>query len=319
MKRREFLKDVFLAGVASLLSPAVWSADDTRPRPAQPLSKRPFGQTGWQLSVIGFGGIVVMNTPQAEANELVAWAMDQGVNYFDVAPTYGNAQERLGPALKPYREKVFLACKTTQRTAAGAQAELENSLRLLQTDYVDLYQLHGLTKIEEVERCFAPGGAMELFVRAREEGKVRWLGFSAHSEDAALRALEHFRFDSILFPFNAVCMERGGFGARVLEAAKQRGSARLGLKAIAWTRRQSGEPPKYPKCWYQPQDNPALAEKLLRYALDLPITATIPPGEASLFKLCVELARRYQPLTAAEREQLLQALASVEPIFTSLS
>lgn len=283
--------------------------------PAPPLPKRPYGDTGIRLSVIGFGGIVVMNAPQPEANELVAWAVDQGVNYFDVAPTYGDAQDRLGPALKPYREGAFLACKTGKRDAAGAREELENSLRVLQTDHVDLYQLHGLTKPEEVETVFGPGGAMETFTQARQEGKVRWLGFSAHDVASALLAMSRYKFDSVLFPFNAVCWERGDFGQAVLEEAKRRGAARLGLKAIAWGPVTQGAERKYPKCWYMPQDDPASAGLLLRYALDLPITATLPPGDARLFKLCVGLAQHYEPLAEEERARLLAVIANVEPIF----
>lgn len=310
MNRRNFLKNLAIAGLGAAAS--VNEPGETQALP--PLLRRRYGETGRDLSLIGLGGIVVMNGEQAEANDLVAWAVDRGVNYFDVAPTYGNAQDRLGPALKPYRDRAFLACKTVKRDAAGAQAELENSLRVLQTDHFDLYQLHGLTKPEEVEQCFGPGGAMETFTQARQEGKVRWLGFSAHDVETALLAMSHFKFDSVLFPFNAVLMGHD-FGPQVIEAAQQRGTARLGFKAIAWSPVPQGAERKYPKCWYLPQDDPALAELLLRYALDMPVTATVPPGEARLFKLCVEIAQRYTPLSEPERAKLLAAIAGVEPIF----
>ncbi len=310
MNRREFIKDVIVAGAGAMLSKEAWSAS-----PVPPLARRPYGNTGIDLSLIGLGGIVVMNVEQEQANDIVAWAVDRGVNYFDVAPTYGNAQDRLGPALKPYRDQSFLACKTTRRDAVGARAELENSLRVLQTDHFDLYQLHGLTRIEEVEQCFGPGGAMETFLKAREEGKVRHLGFSAHHVESALLAMSRFKFDSVLFPFNAVCIERGDFGRQVLDEAKRRHIARLGLKAIAWSPVPRGATRKYPKCWYSPQDDKARAELLLRYALDLPITATVPPGDARLFKLCVRAAGHYKRLSDAEREQLQAAITEIEPIF----
>jgi aryl-alcohol dehydrogenase-like predicted oxidoreductase len=311
MNRREFIKDIVIAGAGAMLGKEALSAS-----PLPPLSRRPYGRTGVDLSVIGLGGIVVMNTEQEQANDIVAWAVDRGVNYFDVAPTYGNAQDRLGPALKPYRDQSFLACKTGQREAAGARAELENSLQVLQTDHVDLYQLHGLTKVEEVEQVFAPGGAMETFMKAREEGKVRWLGFSAHHVESALLAMSKFDFDSVLFPFNAVCLERGDFGRQVLDEAERRHVARLGLKAIAWSPVPKDVTRKYPKCWYLPQEDQALAELLLRYALDLPVTATLPPGEARPFKLCVRIAQRYKSLNGTERNKLRAAIADVEPIFT---
>lgn len=312
MDRRSFLKQLGLAGLGAVTGGRAAAAPPEPP--AAHLPRRPYGETGQQLSVIGLGGIVVMNAPQEEANDTVAWAVDRGVNYFDVAPSYGDAQDRLGPALKPYRHRCFLACKTGKRDATGAGEELEHSLQVLQTDHLDLYQLHGLTKPEDVEQVFGPGGAMETLTRAREEGKVRWLGFSAHDVGAALLALERFAFDSVLFPFNAVLLAHG-FGGTVLEAARARGVARLGLKALAWSKVKQGDPRPYPKCWYQPQDDPVVADLLLRYALDLPLTACVPPGEVRLFKLAVEIAGRYEPLSEAERADLQQRVAAVEPIF----
>ena len=119
----------------------------------KPIPQRKYGRTKTKLSIIGFGGMVVKDVRPKEAANFVAEAVDRGVNYFDVAPFYGNAEERLGPALQPYREKCFLACKTLERDAAGAAKELKRSLKLLKTDYFDLYQLHALTDVEEVEEA----------------------------------------------------------------------------------------------------------------------------------------------------------------------
>ncbi|HOL55524.1 MAG TPA: aldo/keto reductase, partial [bacterium] len=130
------------------------------------MDKRPYGKTGEMLSIIGFGGIVAAELPQEEANSIVALAIDRGVNYFDVAPTYMDAEERLGIALKGKRNNIFLACKTGKRTKEEARKELENSLRLLNTDHFDLYQLHSMTTDEDFEVAMGPGGAMETFVKA---------------------------------------------------------------------------------------------------------------------------------------------------------
>jgi aryl-alcohol dehydrogenase-like predicted oxidoreductase len=138
------------------------------------MKKRPLGKTGDELSLIGFGGIIVRDTTPKEADQYVGEAIDRGVNYFDVAPLYGNAQERLGPALKPYRDQHFLACKTLLRDATGAHSDLENSLRTLQTDHFDLYQLHGIPDLKEAIPALAvtlsqpitaalPPGHIELF------------------------------------------------------------------------------------------------------------------------------------------------------------
>jgi len=290
------------------------SAQET---PMGTLARRPYKEGGPELSIIGFGGIVVSQVEQSEANDTVAWAVDRGVTYFDVAPTYGNAQERLGPALKPYRAQSFLACKTTRRDAAGAQAELEESLELLQTDHFDLYQFHGVSKDEEADQILAPGGAVETFLKAREDGKIRYVGFSAHSATAALKLLEAFEFDSVLFPFNCVCMENGGFGPHVMEKAIERGAARLALKALAWTAWPEGAERGYPKCWYQPIDDRERARMALSYTLSLPIVAAIPPGDPGLFKMAVEVALQFTPITNDVREALAQEMQGVKPIFAA--
>jgi len=150
MDRRDFLRKGTAAGLAAsqrVLQPTAARGKEA----AKPVPKRRLGKTGVDLSIIALGGVAVMQTEQSFANNLVAEAFDRGINYFDVAPSYGNAQERLGPALEPYRKRVFVACKTLERTKAGAASELEQSLKLLRTDHVDLYQLHALTKMEDLE------------------------------------------------------------------------------------------------------------------------------------------------------------------------
>lgn len=314
MERREFLARSLAMGIGVAASSMALARAEETP-PADQLPRRPYGETGHELSIIGFGGIVVSGIEQTEANDLVARAADRGMNYFDVAPSYGNAQERLGPALKPYRELSFLACKTAQRTADAAQKELEESLRLLQTDHFDLYQLHGLSNEEETKVALGEGGALEVVVKARDRGDVRHIGFSAHSPRAALVALDAFDFDSVLFPFNVVCMENARFGLSVLDKAQEKEAARLALKAMAWTHWPEGAERAQPKCWYQPITDRDLAYLALRFTLDLPITAVIPPGDPALFEMAVDLALRYRPLEEAEKQVLTAKIQGVHPIF----
>ena len=205
MERRDFLKSVSAAGLATALDPSYLAAKallQSGATPSQPVPRRKYGRAEDTLSLIGFGGIVVKDVDPADAARYVSEAFDRGVTYYDVAPTYGNAQERLGPALKPYRAKCFLACKTTERGADGARREMQESLRLLQTDHFDLYQLHAITSLDDVDRAFAAGGAMEVVVQAKKDGKIRYVGFSAHSEEAAHAAMDRYDFDSILFPLS---------------------------------------------------------------------------------------------------------------------
>lgn len=276
--------------------------------------RRALGRTGAELSLIGLGGIVVSGLEQSEADRIVSEAVDRGVSYFDVAPTYGDAQYRLGPALAPYRAQCFLACKTAERTAAEAARELEESLRALQTDHFDLYQLHGLAALEDVEKVFAPGGAMETFVKAKEQGKTRLLGFSAHSTAAALEALRRYSFDTVLFPFNFACWYQGDFGPEVMKAAQRSGAGRLALKAMARTFWPKGAH-KYEKTWYEPLEDPELAALALRWTLSLDVTAALPPGEPHVFWKAVEIAEQFRPVSPEETERLKELAAGLEPIF----
>ena len=282
------------------------------------MDKRAYGKTGEMLSVVGFGGIVLMNETPESARELVAQAIDRGINYFDVAPSYGNAQERLGPALEPYRGSVFLACKTEKRTAQEARAELHQSLDYLRTDHVDLYQLHAVTTLAEVEQILGPGGAMETFVEAREKGLVRYLGFSAHSEEAALALMDGFDFDSLLFPFNWVCWHQGQFGPQVLERAQKNGVARLALKSLAKRKWHEGEreASRWPKCWYAPVDSAEEAALALRFTLSKPITAAVSPSHAGLLWWACDAAEQLTPLNPADAAALAHRSEGLAPIFS---
>ena len=279
------------------------------------MEKRRLGKTGVSLSMVGFGGVVVMDEEQSAANRFVAQAVDRGINYFDVAPTYGNAEERLGPALEPYRQSVFLACKTDKRTAEEATKELHRSLKRLRTKYFDLYQLHVVTTLEEVEQIMGPGGAMEVLVKAREQGLVRYLGFSAHSEEAALALLDRFEFDSILFPFNWVCWHQGHFGPRVLKKAQEKGVGILALKTLAKRKWKENEKRKWSKTWYYPVDTFEEASLALRFTLSKPITAAVSPGHAELLWWACDAAEQFQPLSEEEAAQLAERSEGLDPIF----
>lgn len=279
------------------------------------IPKRPYGNKGDKISIIGLGGIVLARFSQKEADAIAREAFERGINYFDVAPTYWDAEERMGPAIKSFRDKLFLACKTTKRDARGAQEELENSLRKLQTNHFDLYQLHGLSKMEELEQCFAPGGAMETFLKAREQGKVRYIGFSAHSEEVALEAIKRFPFDSVLFPFNFVTLFKGNFGWELLKEAPKRGITLLALKAMAKTHWQEGDK-RLEKCWYKPITDPKLAELALRFTLSLPVAAAIPPGDENIFRMAIPFAERFRKITSREEQQLRAEAEKLTPIFS---
>jgi len=315
MKRRKFLETSAMSLPLISMFPANLSAivrDTTKGK----IEKRALGKTGEMLSMIGFGGIVVDKATTEQAASRVKEAIDHGINYFDVAPAYGNAEEMLGPALEPYRKDVFLACKTGERKKEGARRELEQSLKYLHTDHFDLYQLHAVTTLEDVDTIFGKGGALETFVEARDEGKVKYLGFSAHSVEAALALMNGFDFDTILFPFNFAAWYHGNFGPQVMEEAKKREMGILALKAMAWRRWEEGEERTIDKTWYKPLTDKKQAREGLRFTLSHPVTAAIPPGHEDLFSMALGLARKFKPMDKDEIGAIKEKAMLTDPIFS---
>ena len=286
------------------------------------MQQRPCPTLGRPVSVLGFGGIVLSGRPQADCDREVAAAVDQGFTYFDVAPQYGDAQERMGPALRPFRDRVVLNCKTLERGGPAARAQLDDSLKKLETDRFDVYQLHAVTTEEDVDRVLAPGGALEALEGAQRAGKCRALGFSAHGEDAALRLIATGRFRTMLLPLNAVMFERGVFGPRALAAANAAGMTVYALKAMARGKADPERGQGHPKCWYEVEDRAPIAELALRYTLGLPgVVAALPPGQPELFRVAAAAATRAEgpalttPLDADEKARLLDAMAGSRPLF----
>jgi aryl-alcohol dehydrogenase-like predicted oxidoreductase len=315
MKRRDFIKSSAIVTPMLTLFPADLSSI-SRSEEAGKVEKRSLGKTGEMLSKIGFGGIVVKDATPGEASGLVKLAIDAGINYFDVAPSYGDAEIKLGPALEPYRKNVILNCKTTKRTRDDSRAELEQSLKNLRTDHFDVYQFHAVTTLQEVDTIHGKGGAMETFLEARKEGKIRFIGFSAHSVEAAMAMMDRFNFETILFPINFTTWNAGNFGPQVLARAQEKKMGILALKAMAkgpW--QQGADRSKYPKCWYEPLFSPEDIRMGLRFTLSHPVTAAVPPGDAGLFKIALSLSDKLNPLNKDEIKLIKEKGAAGIPLF----
>ncbi len=321
MRRREFLKKSALATAILSTSNVKLFGKTISKQENRPgfIPKRQYGKTDVMLSVIGFGGIIVMNAEQETANKSVGKAYERGVNYFDVAPSYGDAEIKLGPALAPYRKDVFLACKTGQRNYLGAKEEFERSLKRMQTDYFDLYQLHAITDVEkDVDTAFAEDGVMKLLMEEKKQGRIRNLGFSAHSEEAALTAMDRYDFDSILYPVNFAAYIEGGFGPEVIKKACEKQMAILALKMLARQRADSDDPmrKKYTKCWYQPITDTEEAKLSMSFTLSQPVTAALPPGEEELFTMALDLISDVKKITEEQFTKLKRLSSTLAvPIF----
>lgn len=280
---------------------------------------RTLGKTGIKASVVAFGSIVVMNNEPQQASLAVSQAIDDGINYFDVAPSYGNAQYKLGPALKPYRKDVFLACKTQKRSAKDAEAELNESLKALETDYFDLYQLHALDAPDELEQVFAPGGAMEVVLKAKQQGKIRNIGFSCHRERSALYLMNQFDFDTVMHPINFLCMMRSGKGELIIKLAEKKNMGIISLKTMGLRPYNEGEERACPNTWYYPiMNDEELAALAMRYTYNAGNLIMVSPGEKYFLDLMVKIEKENPGLPAlsdAEVQIMKDKTDGLDPIF----
>jgi predicted aldo/keto reductase-like oxidoreductase len=309
MKRRVFLKTVGgAAGAAALGVPRILNAAEPVEKVAG-LPQRVLGGTGQKVSVVGFPGLALIHYDQEKCTAAIHSAFERGLNYYDVAPAYGNGQceTKMGVGLQGLdRSKYFLACKTKKRDGDGARQELEASLKLLKTDHFDLYQLHHLVKPDEVKQALGPGGALETFLKAKEQGKIKWIGFSAHTTKGALEAMKGFKFDTVMFPINFVEFYTRGFGKEVLAQAKEQGAAVLAIKPLSWgTWPQDAK--KTREWWYRSVEEPKDVELAMRFTLSQPNVAVgIPPSFLDLLDRAIEAANYFKPLDEPAIAQLKQ-------------
>src|SRR5690348_10724910 len=230
MRRRTFLS----TSAAGLTLSA-----NAAPSKLQPgdIPRRVFGKTGERLTIIGQAGgrFPLCGTDEAKAITLRAYEL--GVNYFDCARLYfnGKSEEVYGAVLKPFRKSIFLTTKSAERTRKGAEEDLAKSLRALQTDYVDLWQIHQVSEMSEVDQIFAPGGAIEAFEAAKKAGKCRFIGFTGHHDPKVhIAMLQHYdKYDTILMPLHAADPAYLSFERDVLPIAVKRGMGIQGMKSTA--------------------------------------------------------------------------------------
>jgi len=248
------------------------------------------GRTNIKASVVGFGAIMLDQVNDKDASNIVSKAIDGGVNYFDVAPTYGNSQYVLGPALESYRNKVTLTCKSTERSQAGITKELEESLRALKTDYFDVYQLHNTTDSDEIEKIFTSDGAIEALIKAKQKGYIRNIGFTCHHDDAALRMMDLYDFDTMMLPVNWLYWIKNNEGEAAVAKALTQNMGVIAIKSCAKRRWNPGEKSIYPHCWYKPIDDDSELTKLaLLFTLSSGAHVAMSPGAENMLMLMTDI------------------------------
>jgi len=274
--------------------------------------RRVLGRSGLEVSVVGFGGIIVKDETTENAAKYVEEAINRGVNYFDVAPSYGNAEDMLGPALEPFRKDVVLSCKTDALEKDECWRDIETSLKKLKTNYYDLYQFHSIVSKEEVDKIFSAGGAMEAVLEAKEKNLINNIGFSAHTEEAAFELIKRFDFDTIMFPVNWASWLKEGFGNSVLDLAKKKNMGIIALKALAKRKWKKGEERNWSKPWYKPVENYEEAKLGLRFTLSKGVDTAVSPGHMELLRWACDAADEYEPLSKTEEDYLREKAKNLE-------
>jgi predicted aldo/keto reductase-like oxidoreductase len=303
MERREFIKAAAIAAAASTL-PGESLADTGGAIP-----QRTLGRTRAQVSAIGLGGyhIGVKSLTDKQATQIIRTAIDNGITFMDNSWDYndGNSEVRMGRALKDgYREKVFLMTKIDGRTPDAARSQLEDSMMRLQVDHIDLVQIHEVIRPTDPEQAFRPGYVVDVLRQARQDGKIRFIGFTGHkSPEIHLKMIEtaarnSFTFDTVQMPLNLLDAHFDSFAAKVIPVARKKHMGIIGMKPMAGGVVFQSDTVTGPEC--------------LKYAMSLPVSVTL-TGCESMENLnqALAVARGFQPLDQTQIAALLQKTAAV--------
>ncbi|MGA3267212.1 MAG: aldo/keto reductase [Verrucomicrobiota bacterium] len=318
MKRREFLKSITIATVGF---PIVLSAQDRPliPVPGKPsVPRRILGKTGVEVSALALGGVVGMQLapgPDHDPVALAEAALNLGINYFDTAPGYadGQSEKNYGQVLARRRKEVFQATKLDARSYDGAMRDIEGSLKRLQTDHVDLLQIHGVTAQEDIPAWEKPDGVLTALRKLRDQKVTRFIGVTGHESAEKLQAaIERYDFDTLLTTLNPVA-RRQPFRENLLPLANSKKMGVIAMKVMGGGVGclASGNPFKQTAKWYYDQtDHQQLSESLVRYTLGLPVSvAVIGVASVDQLKSNLEAASNKSPMAAAERAELEKAIA----------
>ncbi|HID10468.1 MAG TPA: aldo/keto reductase [Candidatus Latescibacteria bacterium] len=281
------------------------------------MERRRLGRTGFEASVVALGGAILIGASQREADRAIEKALECGVNYFDIAPTYGDSEVLVRPWVQRYRDRVFVACKTLKRTRDEAREELMRSLERVGVEYFDLYQFHGVSTQEDLEAVLGPGGALEAFSEAKEESLIRHIGITGHTASVLKEAFLRFDFDTVMFPLNfALARHRTPQNdyRPLLELARERNVGTLAIKSIAKGRWPEGE--RRYQTWYEPFDTQDEIDQSLWFVLSEGVTAAPTAGDLRLLDKFLEAGRRFRHLNPEEGKSLMKKAEGLQPLFS---
>ncbi|MGD2157718.1 MAG: aldo/keto reductase [Anaerolineales bacterium] len=285
------------------------------------ITKVPFGRTGHRSSRIIFGAYALSDASQAEADRVFELLLSYGVNHIDTAPMYGKAELRIGPWMEKHRDDFFLATKSRSRTYKGAWTNLQHSLERLRVDYVDLWQMHGLTNPGGWEKAMGPGGALEAFLKARDKGMVRFLGVTGHGKKVPamhLRSLERFDFDTVMLPYSYCQMQDHRYAAdfeALIDVCCERDVAVQTIKSVA-RRSWGGHPKTYNTYFYEPLAAQAAIDKSVHWALGLPDSFLITAGDMQVLPKMLEAASNYEVRPSDDEMNALVEKFDIQLIFS---
>lgn len=283
------------------------------------MEKRRFGRSGHQSTAAIFGAAAFWEIEQKDADRVMQLVIDAGINHIDIAPSYGEAELRVGPWMKTERGRFFLGCKTMERTKEGAWREMHESLGRLNTDSFDLYQCHAVTTFAELDELFAKGGAMEAMTQARDQGLTKYIGITGHGVDAPkiyLEALRRFDYDSVLFPMNFVQMAIPEFrqaAEELIAVCKTKDVGTMIIKSI--TKGPWGEKPKTATTWYEPFDKMDEIQRGVNFVLSHEVTGVCTAGDVRILPMVIEACEKFTPLNPNEREELIASGSQFEALF----
>lgn len=284
------------------------------------MEKRRLGRTGHMSTVAILGAVAYGRVSQEATDASMQQVIEMGINHIDVAPTYGDAELRVGPWMARERKRFFLGCKTTQRTRQTAADELQRSLKRLQTDHLDLYQLHAITTFEELDQVTGPGGALETIIAARDQGLTRFIGITGHGLLAPkifIEALKRFDFDTVLFPINFKLFADDAYrqsAEQLLELCQAKDVGTMIIKSIAkgpW-----GEDEHTHHTWYRPFTDPEMIQKGVNFVLSQKVTGLCTAGDLQVLPTVLQSCEKFTPLSRKEQDALIKTADAYQPIFT---